>query len=64
MISNIGYGSKFDTTPLDRPRADCSRSAYFVFAGMLTLGFTWTYFCLPETKGVALEDSKFYRWLL
>lgn len=24
---------------------------------MLTLGFVWTYFFLPETKGVPLEDS-------
>ncbi|KAK4058203.1 hypothetical protein OIO90_000942 [Microbotryomycetes sp. JL221] len=29
---------------------------YFIFASMLTLGFIWELFCLPETKGVPLEQ--------
>ncbi|KAK4054713.1 hypothetical protein OIV83_000637 [Microbotryomycetes sp. JL201] len=36
--------------------ANIKYGTYFVFAAMLTLGFIWTYFFLPETKGVALED--------
>ncbi|POY72650.1 hypothetical protein BMF94_4478 [Rhodotorula taiwanensis] len=36
--------------------SDIGYGTYFVFAGMLTLGFVWTYFFLPETKGVPLED--------
>ncbi|KAM0793008.1 hypothetical protein ACM66B_000501 [Microbotryomycetes sp. NB124-2] len=36
--------------------ANIKYGTYFVFAAMLSLGFIWTYFYLPETKGIALED--------
>jgi MFS family permease len=32
---------------------------YFVFASFLTLAIPFVYFCLPETRGLALEDMDY-----
>jgi hypothetical protein len=29
---------------------------YFVFASFITLSIPFVYFCLPETKGLSLEE--------
>lgn len=29
---------------------------YFLFATFMTIGIPWVYFCVPETKGLTLED--------
>ena len=31
-------------------------STFFVFAACLTVSFFWAYFCMPETRGLSLED--------
>jgi hypothetical protein len=37
---------------------------FYLFAGLLTMFFTWAFICLPESKGIALEnmDIVFQNW--
>jgi hypothetical protein len=57
MVSNIGLAQfpwisaiKLADTFLDR------YGTYFVFASFITLSIPFVYFCVPETKGLSLEE--------